>query len=607
MEVLAIGLLALGAASSVTGQYIYYPVNGTATPPACTSCGGSANKYDKATPATYFTSFAWSQYSQAVRTATPAPTFTSTPYYAKPYSQLSQYAPNAPTTTYGNWYPNATATPTDTGVKYGQAAWTSLWNAGNPVNFTRGLYSTTVSPTPVPTAELILPDPLYFNSSDCYKFKKDFILGVAGSAGQIEGAAADEGKSPTLLDLAPFQDPVYVADENYWLYKQDLKRIADMGIKYYSFSISWARIVPFVTAGSPVNAPGLAHYDSLINYAISLGVHPVVTLLHIDTPFALFQNRSHIAPGGYYNPLKAFTNGGFELDNFYDDFTYYGKIVMAHFADRVGHWVTVNEPYYGLANPTGVANFLKSHAELYHYYHDTLKGSGKVTFKQAGPIGIPLNPKNQSHIEATNRYNDFLSSLLSNPIYLGEDFPESYKQTFPDYVALNASEKAYVNGTAGQSRLDNCLPCVRNADCATSPRHRCILPGSVHPKLDHPGPQRYFCLRAQPERPPVPAVRSPDRCYAEQLEHRLSIECLRLQCTPAVPPRPQLGMEHFQDAHPDQRVWLPRLWRGREDARWPAIRYPALPVLLEHHVRDAQSHLGRWRRLGWSPRMVLHR
>jgi len=65
----------------------------------------------------------------------------------------------------------------------------------NLKNFTfTGVYSTTVSPTPVPTSELVLPPQNYFGPTDCYDFPSDFVFGVAGSAGQIEGAAAREGR-----------------------------------------------------------------------------------------------------------------------------------------------------------------------------------------------------------------------------------------------------------------------------------------------------------------------------------------------------------------------------------------------------------------------------
>jgi beta-glucosidase/6-phospho-beta-glucosidase/beta-galactosidase len=75
---------------------------------------------------------------------------------------------------------------------------------------------------------------------------------------QIEGAVADEGRTPAYTDvkLNPDAADDFTTNENYWLYKQDIERIASMGVKYYRFSIPWTRILPFVVEGSPVNKQG---------------------------------------------------------------------------------------------------------------------------------------------------------------------------------------------------------------------------------------------------------------------------------------------------------------------------------------------------------------
>ena len=43
----------------------------------------------------------------------------------------------------------------------------------------------------------------------------------------------------------------------YYQYKQDIQRIKAMGVNTHSFSISWARILPFGIKGSPVSEEGL--------------------------------------------------------------------------------------------------------------------------------------------------------------------------------------------------------------------------------------------------------------------------------------------------------------------------------------------------------------
>jgi hypothetical protein len=182
----------------------------------------------------------------------------------------------------------------DTGNPYGQAAWTSLWLVASAsfANLTAytSVYSTTVSPTPIPTSELVLPPADYFGPTDCYNFPEGFMFGVAGSAAQIEGAVNQQGKSPSLLDArgSPGSPADFVTNENYYLYKQDIERLAAMGVEYYSFSISWTRILPFALPGTPVNSLGLQHYDDLINYVLEKGMKPVATLLHFDTPLQFY-------------------------------------------------------------------------------------------------------------------------------------------------------------------------------------------------------------------------------------------------------------------------------------------------------------------------------
>lgn len=66
------------------------------------------------------------------------------------------------------------------------------------------------------------------SKNDSWKFPKDFQLGVAGAAFQIEGAARDEGKGPSVWDKLEHSVTNYVSDNqtgditdnNYYLYKQ---------------------------------------------------------------------------------------------------------------------------------------------------------------------------------------------------------------------------------------------------------------------------------------------------------------------------------------------------------------------------------------------------
>lgn len=313
-------------------QQIYINTTGTSPRPQCPA----TTSYP--TPTYSFTSFAYTQ-NETLRTATSIAAPTATTTYASPYSVLSSLVSSVSTTSWGSWNPNATTTASDSANPYGNAAWTAVWERAHVPNFTyTSLYSTTVSPTPVPTSELILPPADYFGPTDCSYFPEGFVFGVAGSAAQIEGAAAQEGRTPTLMEILIQNDQPknYVTNENYYLYKQDIERLAAMGVPYYSFSISWTRILPFALPGTPVNELGLKHYDDLINFVLEKGMKPTVTLIHFDTPLQFYGNITTAQD----RPLIGYVNGGWQNETFADAFVNYGQIVMSHFADRVPVWFT---------------------------------------------------------------------------------------------------------------------------------------------------------------------------------------------------------------------------------------------------------------------------
>ncbi|KIX06488.1 uncharacterized protein Z518_04464 [Rhinocladiella mackenziei CBS 650.93] len=429
-------LLALAGA-----QQHYIPITGPTTRPQCPA------SLPFSQPTYRYGSFSYSM-SETVRTATSVPPPTSTATYAPPAESLTSLIPPISYTTWGRWDPNAATRASDTNNSYGNAAWTSLWEWANPPNFTEtGLYSTTVSPTPVPTEELVLPPPDPFGPTDCYVFPSDFMFGVASSSSQIEGATADEGKSPSLMDIL-VQGPLpkdYVTNENYYLYQQDIERLASMGVKYYSFSVAWTRILPFALPGTPVNQQGLDHYSDLIDFVLQKGMIPTVTLLHFDVPVQFYADNITAAREP---PLIGYVNGGYQNETFIDAYVNYAQIVMTHYADRVPVWFTFNEPLLYCDNGASVNNVLKAHAQVYHFYKDALNGTGKVSLKLNDNFGVPRNPSNPSDVYASEHFNTFQLATFCNPIFLGIDYPDSYKQTVPDYVPLSASDLSYINGTA---------------------------------------------------------------------------------------------------------------------------------------------------------------
>nr|AAC49036.1 beta-glucosidase [Nakazawaea wickerhamii]prf//2107160A beta-glucosidase [Nakazawaea wickerhamii] len=366
--------------------------------------------------------------------------------YAAPYAELSSLVGNLSTTTWGNWYPDATEAATDTDDPYGQYAWSQLWEATTFPNFTRGIYSTTVDPTPIPTESLVVPpdDPVKRAFQDLgIKFPLGFIQGVAGSAAQIEGAVADEGRSPTNLEVSSASRHLpedFVTNENYYLYKQDITRLAAIGVEYYSFTIPWTRILPFAYPGSPVNQQGLDHYDDLINTVLAYGMKPIVTLIHFDSPLQLVDFNATLELG---------LPGGYEGEDFVEAFVNYGKIVMTHFADRVPLWIIFNEPVQFATNGLGVKHVVQATAQLYDFYHNEINGSGKIGMKFSHIFGFPEDPTNPEHVAAADRSNELQLGLFADPLFLGEDYPDSFKTTLlktQPALAWTLDELAAVKG-----------------------------------------------------------------------------------------------------------------------------------------------------------------
>lgn len=366
---------------------------------------------------------------------------------------------------------------------------------------------------------------MFYKPDTTYKFPKDFLYGAAGAAGQCEGAVADHGKSPSVLDMIANLLSLagglggsvgailggtgakivgnYVANEHYYLYKQDIERLASMGMKHYGLSIPWTRILPFALPGTPVNSEAVQHYDDVINFVLSKGMQPMVTLHHFDTPLQFFGGGKeyvlqYVEGTGNYG---AGSNFGFQNSTFegtfivhratstslttpIDAFVNFAQIVMSHYADRVPTWITINEPQVGSPNGVAVNTVVKSHARIVHFYREVLNGTGKVSMKMSGNPAVPTDPSNQTNIAAAQFYTDIYISPFLYPLGSGRDYPEAYKQVVPDFVPLSEADLAYLNGTMDFVALDayaapsvapsvsNLTACGLNHNSTTNPFYR---------------------------------------------------------------------------------------------------------------------------------------
>ncbi|RDB25895.1 Beta-glucosidase 7 [Hypsizygus marmoreus] len=297
------------------------------------------------------------------------------------------------------------------------------------------------------------------------KLPRGFKFGVATAAYQVEGAVKNEGKGPTIWDWNSRQ-PAGVIDHTngdivdlqYYLYKEDVARVAALGINAHYFSISWARIFPFGTADSPVNQAALNHYSDLIEYHIKFNVEPVATLFHFDTPLAL---------QAYY--------GGFTSSKVVDDFVNFAKTVFKAYNGRVKTWYTFNEPRVycsiiaGYPFNVSFAPGINASTAPYHCTYNVLKAhagavkgmaemriKGEIAFKNDDYVGMPWRANNTDDIAAVERHAAFRIGAFSDPAYTTGDWPKIMTDTLPpSYLPrFTAEEKKNLLGSADFFAID---------------------------------------------------------------------------------------------------------------------------------------------------------
>lgn len=193
-------------------------------------------------------------------------------------------------------------------------------------------------------------------------FPENFLWGASTSAYQVEGAWAEDGKGMSIQDL---HEPEEIADfkvasDHYHCWKEDIKLMAELGLKAYRFSISWARIIP--DGDGKVNQKGIEFYDRLIQELIANDIIPIVTMYHFDLPLELYKK------GGWLNR------------NTVDAFERYAKVLFEHYGDRVKYWLTINEQNCMVNHPNAMnPGQVPTKKELYQQSHHMFVASAKAT------------------------------------------------------------------------------------------------------------------------------------------------------------------------------------------------------------------------------------
>ncbi len=158
-------------------------------------------------------------------------------------------------------------------------------------------------------------------------FPKDFLWGAASASAQIEGAWDEDGKSPSIWDVAGSHiksgEDCHTACDHYHRYKDDVALMKELGLKSYRFSVAWPRIMP---EKGVVNPKGIEFYKNLVAELKAANIEPLVTLYHWDMP------------------LWVHEEGGWKSPKIIDYYLEYVKVVVEALSDDVQYWMTFNEP-----------------------------------------------------------------------------------------------------------------------------------------------------------------------------------------------------------------------------------------------------------------------
>lgn len=201
-------------------------------------------------------------------------------------------------------------------------------------------------------------------------FPEGFLWGGAVAASQVEGGWNEGGKGLDTQDLRYF-DAAWTPEERrllknrrmshrkllealsdarggegstehypfrhgsdmYHRWREDIELFAEMGIKVYRTSISWARIFPNGD-DEDVNEEGIRFYREMFELCHEKGIKVFATMLHYAVPVHL---------------IEAY--GGWKSRKTVDAYVRYARTLFERLGDVVDFWLPFNEINAGRFNP----------------------------------------------------------------------------------------------------------------------------------------------------------------------------------------------------------------------------------------------------------------
>ncbi|MFC4590888.1 GH1 family beta-glucosidase [Sphaerisporangium corydalis] len=302
-------------------------------------------------------------------------------------------------------------------------------------------------------------------------FPDGFIWGSATAAYQVEGAAAEDGRGPSIWDTFS-RRPGAIANghngdtacDHYHRYAADIGVMRELDLDVYRFSVAWPRVQP--DGAGAINAAGLDFYEKLVDDLLEAGIAPYVTLYHWDLPQALEEF------GGWTNRDTAYR------------FADYTKAVYDRLGDRVSTWMTINEPWVAAFLGYGIgvhAPGRTSSAEAFRAAHHlmlahglsvrALRGSGAdeialtlnlVPVVTPGQVNDPALVLSAADAEAVDRVDCLINRQFLDPALRGE-YPEQVLKIVDRVAGLDhirGGDLAIINQPIDLLGINYYTPCV---------------------------------------------------------------------------------------------------------------------------------------------------
>uniref|UniRef100_A0A0E0DQK8 4-hydroxy-7-methoxy-3-oxo-3,4-dihydro-2H-1,4-benzoxazin-2-yl glucosidebeta-D-glucosidase n=1 Tax=Oryza meridionalis TaxID=40149 RepID=A0A0E0DQK8_9ORYZ len=310
-------------------------------------------------------------------------------------------------------------------------------------------------------------------------FPDGFMFGAGTAAFQYEGAAAEDGRTPSIWDTYAHSfcanltcDLLHqggIREEK----QEDVMLMSETGLEAYRFTISWSRLIP--SGRGAVNPKGLQFYNSMIN-----------ELVKADLPQSLQDEY-----GGWVSPKVV------------DDFAAYADVCFREFGDRVAHWTTSIEPNVMAQSgyddgylppnrcsyPFGRSNCTlgNSTVEPYLFIHHTLLAHASAVRlyreKYQSQLKILLPLKEILHPLVFGDYPETIKKAAGSRLPLFSNYESELVTNAFDFIGLNHYTSNYVsdNSNAVKAPLQDVTDDISSlfwASRNSTPTREVFLPGT---------------------------------------------------------------------------------------------------------------------------------